>query len=318
MHTDWEKDLWSEETLDSWIKWNWLKTQVSACENDILHTLDINFTAKLLEDSWDWDLAKTLNIFRTPSWLLIYAATDAGFNKEENHDRIVVSPNECRFSVLDWEASAWASHVLAQALLEFPNNLDKALTAAQVQLQQKRIHSATCLITAKLTPDNRLNVSQIWDCWALVFDRDGKIKFSAKDQVKLHSDTLSVDMEFLGIDRTSQKLIDTSSVTTFSWISYYPSHYDGIQLSEWDTVILFLDFLWSNFSMKELSEIVRETKEPLALFKKIADLSKRKMQSADWSMDKYDFVSYRDKFKLFYSWDFVPHVDNQSLVVFKI
>lgn len=317
MSDNWEK-LWSRKSENNWTKWNWLETQVNACEYDVSHTLDITTTAKLLEDLWNWDLAKTLNIFRTPNWLLIYAATDAGFQKKENHDRVVINPNEYRFSILDWEGSARASHILANALLNFPDDLDNALKKAQTLLQKSGIHNATCLITAKLTPNNRLNVSQFWDCWALIFDREGTIKFSAKNQVKFRYDTLNVDMEFLWVTRTSQKLVDTSSVTTFSWISRSAYHYDEIQLSEWDTVILFSDFLWSNFSIKELSRMVKETKEPLDLFKKIAELSKLKMQSADLTINKYDFISYENKCKLYYSWDYVPHVDNQSLLIFKI
>ena len=155
----------------------------------------------------------------------------------------------------------------------------------------------------------------------MIFDPDGKIKFSALNQVKGRSTILDVNMKEFGIERTYQRLVGTSPVSFVSSSSGKLYNYDDIQLANGDVVLLFSDVLWCNFSQNEISELVRQNKDPEGLFRKIAEELKQKMQSANniFSSKKDTiFSSYKERARCYYGGDYVPQSDNQSLILFQV
>jgi len=273
--------------------------------------------AALLADQGNGDLAENLHIFETPEGIVVYAATDRGIGQNENHDRVVINPNTSQFTVLDGMASAEPSQILAEKILAYPNDLTKAIEEARSVMRARQIYHGTCLISAELTPDKTLNVSQSGDCGLIAFGSDGKVKFSATRQVKMHTLPLKVDMKDFGIQRTYQRLVDTSPVSFISVSSGDLHDYDEVKLAEGDTVILFSDALWSNFSTDELSALVAQNRNPQDLFRRISEDLNRKMQSAATPLLSKDdvFSSVEEKARCYYGGDHVPHSDNQSLVL---
>ena len=277
--------------------------------------------SELLADQGNGDLAENLKVFATSLGTEVYAATDRGIGKTENHDRVVINTGVSQFSVLDGMGSAKASQILAKSILTYPGDLAKSLEAAKSEMSANGVYEGTCLISARLTPKKTLKISQVGDCGAMVFDADGKIKFSATSGVRMHSTPLEVDMKEFGIERTSQSLVDTTPAGCISGHSGELYNYDEIQLTDGDTTLLFSDALWSNFSTKEISRLVKQNRNPLDLFKIISKELRRKMQAGNTisSNSKDDiFSSLEEKAQCFYGGDHVPQADNQSLVLFQV
>jgi len=284
-------------------------------------SIEVERNSAILADRGNGDMAENFYIFETPAGIKAYAATDRGIGKEENNDRVIINSSSSQFTVLDGMLGSRASQILAEKILANPDNLEKALDEAKSEMRAQRVNDGTCLVSAKLTPEKILQVSQVGDCGALVLDQNGKIKFSATHQVKFRSTALEVNMKEFGIERTEQRLVDTSprdSVSSTSGSLYY---YDDIQLADRDIVLLFSDALWSNFSDAEISQLIRQNKDPQNLFNKISDELKRKMSAENniFSSKKDEvFSSFKERAKCYYGGDYVPQSDNQSLVLFQV
>ncbi len=277
--------------------------------------------AALLADEGNGDLAENLRVFETPEGVVVYAATDRGIGKRENHDRVVISPRVSQFSILDGMNSAEASHVVAEEILAHADAIPAALENARSALRTRRIHDGTTLITAKLTPEKTLRVAQSGDCGAIIFDASGKVTFAARRQVKFRTTTLDVDLKSFGVKRTSQRLVDTSSVSPIFSTSGVLHDYDDVKLSKGDTVMLFSDAVWSNFSADELSQLVSQNRNPRNLFGKIAEGFRQKMRAADSllsSVTNESLGAMSERVRHYYDCDYVPHADNQSLIIFQV
>lgn len=287
-------------------------------------TVGGNFEIKkdnaLLDNRGNGNLIKNLKVFETPEGIIVYAATDRGIGQTENHDRVVINASVSQFAVLDGMNSAGASQVLASKILAHPDNLEKSLNEADSELKMRRVPEETCLISAKLTPEKILKITQIGDCGAMVFDTEGKHKFSATHEIKMRVQTLPVDMKEIGIKRNSQKLVSTSSVSFFSaYYSEKPYHYDDIQLVEGDTILLFSDALWCNFSEAEISTMIKQNSNSQDLFKKISETLMRKMlvKKSLLPARKDDVFNLKERAQCYFGGDYFPQNDNQSLIIFK-
>lgn len=288
-----------------------------------IEKLNSNFEIRkdcaLLNHCGSGDLEKNIQIFKTPEEIIVYAATDRGIGKEENHDRVIINTDVSQFTVLDGMGSAAASQILAEKIIVYPNDLKKALEEAKIEMRTCYVKEGTCLISAKLTPEKTLKVYQVGDCGAIVFGSEGTVKFSATNQVKTYSQVLEVDMKDFGIKKSYQKLVETSPDSFISGFFGNLHEYPEIQLVDEDIVFLFSDVLWCNFSIEELSKLVAQNKNPQNLFRTISEKLKQKMQSADiLSAKKYDFPSIKEKAQCYYGGDYVPHRDDQSLVLFQV
>lgn len=283
--------------------------------------IEIEKDSIVLADQGDGDLAENLHIFETPAGIKVYAATDRGIGNEQNNDRIVINPQSSQFTVLDGMLGPRDAQILANKILTNQNQLKKALDEAKIEMLIRRYQEGTCLISAKLTPEKILQISQVGDCGALVFGQDGKIKFSATHQVKFRSTFLDVNMKEFGIERTEQRLLDTSPRDSISATSGSLYYYDDMRLEEGDTVLLFSDAIWSNFSISEISQLVSQNRNPQNLFNEIAEKMKRKMHAEKniFSGKKDEvFPSFKERAQCYYGGDYVPQSDNQSLILFKI
>jgi len=282
---------------------------------------EIKKESAILADRGNGNLVENIRIFGVLKGIKIYAATDRGLGNEDNNDRVIINADSARFSVLDGMLSADASQILAKKILVNPDNLEKALDEAKSEMMARHVNDGACLVSAELTPGNILRVSQIGDCGALVLDPSGKIKFSATQQVRFRSTALEVNMKELGIKQTSQMLIETSPRSFVSGSSGDLYSYDDFQLTKGDTTLLFSDVIWSNFSMSEISQFIKQNKAPRDLFEKIAEELRRKMQSANniFSSKGDDvFPSFKERTQCYYGGDYVPNSDNQSLILFQV
>lgn len=292
---------------------------IKAVSNEAQSNPEIRKDCALLKDQGDGsgNLEKNLQIFETPKGVKIYAATDSGHGKRENHDRVIIDSVGSQFVVLDGMGSAGASQILAETILAHPNDLKGALEKAKLKMATSGIHNGACLISGHLTAENTFKVYQVGDCGAVVFDRVGHVKFSAADkkQVKMRLETLEVDIP--GVDKKSQQLVDTLPGNFISSHSGELHGYSDIELVAGDTALLFSDAVWCNLSMNELSKLVMQHRNPQDLFRKISELLNQKMRSVD-VLSQSGFSSYLEKAKSYYGGDYVPSVDNQSLVLFQL
>jgi hypothetical protein len=283
----------------------------------------ISKEAAILDTQGNGNMAENLRVFETPEGIKVYAGTDRGIGNKENQDRVVVNPQVSQFAVLDGMKDSRPAQILAEKIYAFPGDLRKSIREAALELQQRRINQGTCMLVAELKPGKKLSVSQFGDSGALVFDIQGKIKLSATHEVKTHTDVLEVDdLKEFGIERTSQKLL---TITPKSFFSAYddsdPYKYEDVQLEEGDTVLLFSDALWSNFSMGEISDLVMENKNFEDLFKTISETLMKKMYAEENIMSGYkegDILNLEQRLQYYYGGECVPQKDNQSLVIFKV
>lgn len=276
----------------------------------------------ILDNEGNGNLVENRRIFRTPEGVLIYAGTDRGIGKAENHDRIIINAQMSQFTVVDGMGGDRASQVLAQKIFENPENLETAIELAQSEMKKKNINKGACLISARLTPEKILKISQIGDCGATVFDGTGKIKFNANKQITTRFNHLEVKgMEKIGVERAYQKLVEISSKNFVSSSSAQMHTYNDFQLTEDDIVLLFSDAVLKNFSPEELSYHIANNNDSKDIFDKLSDELRKKMQAASSRFSsKADsiFSNPKERAKCYYDSDYVPQSDNQSLVVFKV
>ncbi len=274
----------------------------------------------ILDSVGNGNMADNYQIFRSLSGQMIYASTDAGIGENRNDDRVIIKLSLEEFTILDGMDSSIPSKILAEVILNGQDEIEQSVRNGVESLKSENVHKGVCLISVK-KHDQTLKFKQAGDCGAMVFTSDGKIKFVADDssQINQNITILPVDLTDVGIERDKQSLVDTLPNNFISAGGGNLYKHDDVRCEKGDIVILFSDFLWSNFSKRELSFIVKEYKTPEDIFKKISHVTYLKMKSEIGSALSYKgFDSLGEKMKVYYGGDHVPQIDNQSLLLFQM
>lgn len=307
---------------------DWIHTEISSTgviwpstSQQVLVTLLPTRESAILSDEWTGNLLLNLRVFELSNWTRVYAATDRWVWEDKNHDRIVIKSDISAIYVLDGMASTQPSQFCAEVIMGSSRDFSRIFNGTQTCLNSQNIASWLSMVWAYISEDRNLHVHQVGDCGVLVFGNDGNVKFCADNQVDFYVKTFPITREFqeflleykqLKIVKQFQRHVDTLPKDPLQW-SFGSYHtYDPVKLQSWDTVMLFSDIVWCNFSLPELETLVRENPDTMKLYSTIAMILYRKMQL---DRDQLDGIA---DYNLYYNSDLFPSTWNQSLVLFRV
>ena len=263
-------------------------------------------------------LTEAMQTYETPSGARVAASTDKGVNySKHNEDRAVVDPNEEFIAAIDGmggEAGGEAAAaILAKALQDNPNDVNKAVKEAQATMRAQGIKEGGAVFaSAKIRETGGrkfLDIAHAGDAKVMVFDKHGNVKFETMDdslvEIQVAMGQKTKDQALYSPDRN---IVDNPVTATGNC----DIRTSSVELKPGDRVAVMSDGISDNFTAKELGSMItgRSTEKAISA---VSRATENRMANADNIInntpDRAKSGVYADGYKS------TPKRDNRAFIV---
>jgi serine/threonine protein phosphatase PrpC len=286
----------------------------------------ISKVAAILDGKGAQTLLESAKYFELESGDIVIAGTDQGFNYDHNEDRVVAGTKSNFLGVIDGmggeKHGERAAALLAQNLLENPENIEYAVGHAKVEMQRHNIGKGGAVFIAgrviieesEGSKEKSLDISQLGDAKLMIINKASEVTFESKDQSRAQE---LVDMGIITADEALYNESLRRLVTGVVSISHNDpiKKYPIVGLEEGDMVLLMSDGISDNFTSDEIArEVKNRNLNAKELFAWLSDATSKRMLTSTLITDRERRKKgvYPDGYKT------KPKPDNRALIIMEI